>query len=307
MKMIFSYLRPYVPRMILGLSIKFTGTIMDLLIPWVLSYTIDDIVPLGDVKLIFVWGGVMFLCAVTAFVTNVTANRMASKVARDATEVIRHDLFEKISYMSCRQVDEFTIPSLELRLTNYTYQIHRMIGMMQRRGVRAPILLLGGIIVTLALEPVLSLTLILMLPFITLLVYLISKKGIPLFTESQRSVDKLVRTVRENIAGIRVIKALSKTAYEKERFGKVNSEVVKNESRAGITMALTNPAMNLLLNLGLTLVIITGAYRINAGLTKSGEIIAFLTYFTIILNAMLSITRMFVMYSKGSASADRIR
>jgi ATP-binding cassette subfamily B protein len=293
--------------MILGLSIKFTGTIMDLLIPWVLSYTIDDIVPLGDVKLIFVWGGVMFLCAVTAFVTNVTANRMASKVARDATEVIRHDLFEKISYMSCRQVDEFTIPSLESRLTNDTYHIHRMIGMMQRLGVRAPILLLGGIIVTLALEPVLSLTLILMLPFITLLVYLISKKGIPLFTESQRSVDKLVRTVRENIAGIRVIKALSKTAYEKERFGKVNSEVVKNESRAGITMALTNPAMNLLLNLGLTLVIITGAYRINAGLTKSGEIIAFLTYFTIILNAMLSITRMFVMYSKGSASADRIR
>jgi ATP-binding cassette subfamily B protein len=264
-------------------------------------------VPLGDVKLIFVWGGVMFLCAVTAFVTNVTANRMASKVARDATEVIRHDLFEKISYMSCRQVDEFTIPSLESRLTNDTYHIHRMIGMMQRLGVRAPILLLGGIIVTLALEPVLSLTLILMLPFITLLVYLISKKGIPLFTESQRSVDKLVRTVRENIAGIRVIKALSKTAYEKERFGKVNSEVVKNESRAGITMALTNPAMNLLLNLGLTLVIITGAYRINAGLTKSGEIIAFLTYFTIILNAMLSITRMFVMYSKGSASADRIR
>ncbi len=307
MKMIFSYLRPYVPRMILGLSIKFTGTIMDLLIPWVLSYTIDDIVPLGDVKLIFVWGGVMFLCAVTAFVTNVTANRMASKVARDATEVIRHDLFEKISYMSCRQVDEFTIPSLESRLTNDTYHIHRMIGMMQRLGVRAPILLLGGIIVTLALEPVLSLTLILMLPFITLLVYLISKKGIPLFTESQRSVDKLVRTVRENIAGIRVIKALSKTAYEKERFGKVNSEVVKNESRAGITMAVTNPAMNLLLNLGLTLVIITGAYRINAGLTKSGEIIAFLTYFTIILNAMLSITRMFVMYSKGSASADRIR
>ena len=307
MKMIFSYLRPYVPRMILGLSIKFTGTIMDLLIPWVLSYTIDDIVPLGDVKLIFVWGGVMFLCAVTAFVTNVTANRMASKVARDATEVIRHDLFEKISYMSCRQVDEFTIPSLESRLTNDTYHIHRMIGMMQRLGVRAPILLLGGIIVTLALEPVLSLTLILMLPFITLLVYLISKKGIPLFTESQRSVDKLVRTVRENIAGIRVIKALSKTAYEKERFGKVNSEVVKNESRAAITMALTNPAMNLLLNLGLTLVIITGAYRINAGLTKSGEIIAFLTYFTIILNAMLSITRMFVMYSKGSASADRIR
>ncbi|NLH95897.1 MAG: ABC transporter ATP-binding protein [Clostridiaceae bacterium] len=307
MKMILSYLKPYAPRMLLGLTIKFTGTIMDLLIPWILSYTIDDIVPLRDVRLIFSWGGIMFLCAVFAFITNVIANRMASRVARDATEAIRHDLFVKISYMSCGQVDEYTIPSLQSRLTNDTYHIQRMIGMMQRLGVRAPILLLGGIIVTLALEPVLSLTLVLMLPFITLLIWLISKKGIPLFSETQRSIDRLVRTVRENIAGIRVIKALSKTAYEKERFRDVNQEVVNNETKAGVTMALTNPSMNLLLNLGLTLVIIVGAFRINAGLTKSGEIIAFLTYFTIILNAMLSITRMFEMYSKGTASAERIR
>jgi len=305
--MILSYLKPYAPRMLLGLTIKFTGTIMDLLIPWILSYTIDDIVPLRDVRLIFSWGGIMFLCAVFAFITNVIANRMASRVARDATEAIRHDLFVKISYMSCGQVDEYTIPSLQSRLTNDTYHIQRMIGMMQRLGVRAPILLLGGIIVTLALEPVLSLTLVLMLPFITLLIWLISKKGIPLFSETQRSIDRLVRTVRENIAGIRVIKALSKTAYEKERFRDVNQEVVNNETKAGVTMALTNPSMNLLLNLGLTLVIIVGAFRINAGLTKSGEIIAFLTYFTIILNAMLSITRMFEMYSKGTASAERIR
>lgn len=307
MKMILSYLKPYAPRMLLGLTIKFTGTIMDLLIPWILSYTIDDIVPLRDVRLIFSWGGIMFLCAVFVFITNVIANRMASRVARDATEAIRHDLFVKISYMSCGQVDEYTIPSLQSRLTNDTYHIQRMIGMMQRLGVRAPILLLGGIIVTLALEPVLSLTLVLMLPFITLLIWLISKKGIPLFSETQRSIDRLVRTVRENIAGIRVIKALSKTAYEKERFRDVNQEVVNNETKAGVTMALTNPSMNLLLNLGLTLVIIVGAFRINAGLTKSGEIIAFLTYFTIILNAMLSITRMFEMYSKGTASAERIR
>jgi len=307
MKMILSYLKPYAPRMLLGLTIKFTGTIMDLLIPWILSYTIDDIVPLRDVRLIFLWGGIMFLCAVFAFITNVIANRMASRVARDATEAIRHDLFVKISYMSCGQVDEYTIPSLQSRLTNDTYHIQRMIGIMQRLGVRAPILLLGGIIVTLALEPVLSLTLVLMLPFITLLIWLISKKGIPLFSETQRSIDRLVRTVRENIAGIRVIKALSKTAYEKERFRDVNQEVVNNETKAGVTMALTNPSMNLLLNLGLTLVIIVGAFRINAGLTKSGEIIAFLTYFTIILNAMLSITRMFEMYSKGTASAERIR
>lgn len=307
MRKILSYLKPYTLRMLAGLTIKFTGTIMDLLLPWILSHTIDDIVPLRDVTLIFIWGGAMLLCAAAAYITNVIANRMASRVARDVTQNIRHDLFEKIIRLSCRQVDEFTIPSLESRLTSDTYNLHHMIGMMQRLGIRAPILLLGGIIVTLGLEPVLSLILILTMPIMGLLIYFISKKGIPLFTQAQRSADKMVRTVRENITGIRVIKALSKTEYEKERFGNVNAEVMENESRANLTMALTNPLMNLILNLGLTLVIIAGAYRVNSGLTKPGEIIAFLTYFTIILNAMLSITRMFVIYSKGIASAERIR
>ena len=306
MKKIFTYLNPYKLKMLIGLAIKFTGTIMDLLLPWILSYTIDDVVPLRDVGLIIFWGGIMLLCAAAAFITNVIANRMASKVARDATKAIRHDIFIRISYLSCHQVDEFTIPSLEARLTTDTYNIHHMIGMMQRLGVRAPILLLGGIVVTRTLEPVLSLILILILPLLGFMFYFVSKKGIPLFTNVQKSIDKLVRTVRENITGIRVIKALSKTEYEKSRFAEVNSEVVDAESKANTTMALTNPLMNLSLNLGLTLVIIAGAFRINAGLTKSGEIIAFLTYFTIILNAMLHITRMFVIYSKGIASAERI-
>ena len=292
--------------MILGLIIKFTGTIMDLLLPWILAYTIDEIVPMRNVRLILIWGIVMIFCSVVALVTNIIANRMASKVAKAATEAIRYDLFAKISYLSCRQVDDFTVSSLESRLTSDTYNIHQLLGRMQRLGVRAPILLLGGIFVTLALEPVLSLVLILILPFIGLLVYLVSKKGIPLYTGLQQAVDALVRTVRENIAGIRVIKALSKTEYEKQRFSGVNAEVAEREKKAGITMAITNPMMNLLLNMGLTLVVIVGAYRVNSGLTQPGKIIAFLTYFTIILNAMLSITRMFVMYSKGSASADRI-
>ena len=307
MKKILAYIRPYIRKVLLGLAIKFTGTIMDLLLPWILAYTIDDIVPRWDVPLILLWGVIMVLCAVVAVITNVLANRMASKVAKNAAEAIRHDLFVKISYLSCRQIDDFTVPSLESRLTSDTYNIHQFIGMMQRLGVRAPILLIGGTMITLMLEPVLSLILILTLPFIGLLVYLISKQSIPLYIELQQSVDVLVRTARENITGIRVIKALSKTEYEKQRFSGVTANVVKNEKKTGITMALTNPAMNLLLNLGLTLVIIAGAYRVNAGLTQPGAIIAFLTYFTIILNAMLSITRMFVLYSKGSASAERIR
>lgn len=306
MKKIFAYLKPHIPRMTVGLTIKFIGTIMDLLLPWILAYMIDDVVPLRNVPMILWWGAAMLFCSVLAVVTNIIANRMAARVARNTTEALRHDLFSKISYLSCAQIDEFTIPSLESRLTSDTYNIHQMIGMMQRMGVRAPILLLGGVLVTFTLEPVLTLVLVCVLPFIGYIVWRVSKKGIPLYTQLQRAVDNMVRTVRENASGIRVIKALSKTDYEKKRFADANAHVVEKEKKAGITMALTNPMMNLFLNLGLTLVIIVGAYRVNAGITQAGKIIAFLSYFTIILNAMLSVTRIFVMYSKGSASAGRI-
>lgn len=292
--------------MSVGLLIKFTGTIMDLALPWILSYMIDDIVPLKDVGLIFIWGTAMIVCAVIALVTNIAANRMASWVAQHTTQTLRHDLFSKISYLSCKQIDDFSIPSLESRLTTDTYNIHQMIGMMQRLGVRAPILLLGGILVTLTLDPLLSLVLICTLPLIAAVMVYVSKKGIPLYIHLQHGVDEMVRTVRENISGIRVIKALSKTDYEKERFAKVNSEVVRREKKAATTMALTNPVMNLFLNVGLTVVILVGAFLVNANMSQPGKIIAFMTYFTIILNAMLSINRLFVMYSKGTASAARI-
>lgn len=306
MRKVFEYLKPYLPRMSVGLLIKFTGTIMDLALPWILSYMIDDIVPLKDAGLIFIWGTAMIICAVIALVTNIAANRMASWVAQHTTQTLRHDLFSKISYLSCKQIDDFSIPSLESRLTTDTYNIHQMIGMMQRLGVRAPILLLGGILVTLTLDPLLSLVLICTLPLIAAVMVYVSKKGIPLYIHLQRGVDEMVRTVRENISGIRVIKALSKTDYEKERFANVNNEVVRREKKAATTMALTNPVMNLFLNVGLTVVILVGAFLVNAGMSQPGKIIAFMTYFTIILNAMLSINRLFVMYSKGTASAARI-
>ncbi|MPM35962.1 putative ABC transporter ATP-binding protein [bioreactor metagenome] len=181
-----------------------------------------------------------------------------------------------------------------------------MIDRMQRLGVRAPILLLGGIIVTLTLEPILTLILICILPLLGFIVVYISRKGVKLYTNMQRAIDKLVRKVQENMTGIRIIKALSKTAYEKEKFDEINTDVVQRDQKAGILMALTNPVMNLLLNIGLTLVVVVGAYRVNSGITQPGKIIAFLSYFAIILNALLTVTRLFVMYSKGAASADRI-
>lgn len=306
MKGILKYIKPYILQMVLGLIIKFTGTIMDLCLPWILAYMIDDIIPKNNVNLIFIYGVIMVICSIIAVTNNIIANRMASRVARDVTREIRHDLFVKISYFSNTQIDKYTIPSLISRMTSDTYNIQRLIGVMQRLGVRAPILLIGGVIVTLTLEPVLSLVLIATLPFVGIMVYYVSKKGVPYYSEFQMYVDKLVRIVRENIIGIRVIKALSKTEYEKSRFEKINKDTSDKEKKASIVMGISSPMMNLILNLGLSIVIIVGAFRVNSGTTEPGKIVAFLTYFTIILNAMLSITRMFVLYSKGSASAMRI-
>ena len=306
MKKILYYLKEYYFSMCIGLFIKFTGTIMDLLIPSVLARMIDDVAPSGNIPAIFIWGGVMIICALTAVICNIAANRMAAKAASGCTEKLRRDLFKKISYLSCRQTDTVSVPSLISRVTSDTYNVHQVVGSMQRLGVRAPILLVGGIMVTMTLEPALTMALVAALPLLTLAVYWVSKKGIPLYAEAQKSTDALVRKAQEYMTGVRVIKALSKSEYEKSKFDEVNSDVVKKEQKAGIVMSVTNPVMNLLLNCGLTSVIIIGAFRVNAGATQTGKIIAFLSYFTLILQAMMSITRMFVMFSKGAASAERI-
>ncbi|WP_313132083.1 ABC transporter ATP-binding protein [Anaerocolumna sp.] len=301
-----TYLKPYRGSMLYGLFIKVIGTFLDLGLPWVLAYIIDEVIPYKKISYILLWGLVMILLSVGARTFNIKANRNASKVAKDAVKALRHDLYKKIQSLSGAQIDYFTIPSLGSRLTSDTYNIHSMISMMQRLGVRSPILLIGGIIITSTLEPVLTLVLAGIFPFLVLVVFYISKKGIPLYIQVQSSADRLVRVVRENISGIRVIKALSKTPYEKERFKKMNTEVVDKELKAGMTMAITDPMMNLLLNLGLTLVVVIGAYRVNSGSSEPGKIVAFLSYFTLMLNAVIGITRIFVIYSKASASAARI-
>lgn len=279
---------------------------MDLFIPWILAYVIDSVIPVGSLRLIFVWGGVMLVCSILAVSFNIIANRMASRVASDATQIIRHDLFAKTMYLSARQTDAFTKPSLISRLTTDTYNVNQMIGRVQRLGVRAPILLVGGVLFTMSLDPVLSSVLLLVMPVLAVVMVVVSRKGMPLYRKLQSSVDSFVCLVREDIAGIRVIKALSKMDYEKEKFDRINKMVVTCERNAEKTMAVLNPSMNMLLNLGLEGVIIVGAFRVNAGTSEVGKILAFMTYFTIILNAMMSISRMFVIINKAVASAARI-
>jgi ATP-binding cassette subfamily B protein len=292
--------------MLLGLIIKIFGTFADLGLPWVLAYILDEVIPYKKISYILLWGVLMLILAIAARQLNITANRMASKVARDSVQRIRHDAFEKICHLSGAQVDMLTVPSLISRMTTDTYNLHQVIGMMQRLGVRVPIILVGGIVLTSTLDLVLTLVLIATLPLLALVIYMVSKVGIPIYTKMQQRVDSMVRTIRENIIGIRVIKALSKTEYEKDRFRKVSEEVSDYELKAGSVMALSGPLMNLLLNVGLAFIIVVGAYRVDGGQMLPGKIVAFLSYFTMILIAMMMVNRLFVGFSKGSASAKRM-
>ena len=126
MKLIFKYLKPFFRRMSGGLAIKILGTVVELALPLILTFILDFVVPSGDLYRIIAYGALMIFCAASACVLNIIANRMAARVARNFSEKIRHDLFDRIMHLSARQTDKFTIPSLESRITTDTYHIHHL-------------------------------------------------------------------------------------------------------------------------------------------------------------------------------------
>lgn len=306
MRRIIGYLKPYAWPMAVGLFLKFIGAMTELFLPWILAYMIDTVAPTRNLAAIFFWGAMMALCAGIALWGNVVANRRASAVARDATRSIRHDLFEKIEHLSSRQIDELTIPSLISRLSTDTYNVNTTIARIQRIGVRAPILLLGGVTVTMLQDFRLSLVLVATLPLLGVGIATISMKGIPMYRKVQAAGDQALQTVRDDVTGIRVIRALSKGEYEREHFHRDNCALCAEQIRADTIMSATNPLMNLLLNGGLTAMVVAGAFFVHRGVSSPGTIIAFLTYFTIILNSVMAINRIFVMLSKATASSQRI-
>lgn len=300
------YIRPYWWYILLTVLLKAVGSIGELFIPYLMEIILDSKVPARDMPGIYLYGGLMILCAALCLALNILSNRMSAISSGHITRKLRHDLFNKLQHLSARQLDELTVPSAESRLTSDTYNVNQLLNRIQRMAIRAPILLVGGAVMMLLMDAPLALVLIGLLPIIGVVVYFVTKHSVPLYTRQQTMLDRVVRTVQENITGIRIIKALSKTEHEKMRFNGVNDELTAIDTKAGLITAITNPLASLTLNLGLTLVVVIGAFRVNSGEIESGVIVAFLQYFTIMLNAMLFVTRIFIMWSKGEASAKRV-
>ncbi len=300
------YLKPHIFAILLTFAIKFVGTYLDIWIPSLMEIMLDEKVPAGDLPAIYRYGILMLLCALGCLVFNLGGNALASFTAGKITRKLRRDLFSKVQSLSSRQMDTLTVASAESRLTSDTYHINQMLTRIQRMGIRAPILLIGGIVMLVQMDWVMALVLVVLLPIIALVVYFITKRGNRLFVKKQEKLDRIVQVLQENISGVRVIKALSKGAYEKRRFETVNDDFSQVSLQAGRVTSITGPLTSVVLHVGLTAVVVVGALRVNMGAIRPGVIIAALQYFTMILNAMTGITRIFIMWSQGQASALRV-
>lgn len=309
MLFIFKKMGKYKGQVTYSLVMKALGTGADLLLPFILAYMLDELlleVSVGDYWLLIYTGLLMLGIAFLGWIFNILANRSAEKVSSLTVRDVRSELFYKTETLNAEQVDQITTSSLISRLTSDTYNIFQMVGSLQRLGIRAPMLLVGGIIMAAFLDPVLTLVMVAMLPFMAIIVYQYSKRGQPLYKDIQKQVDEIVRVLRENITGVRVVRALSMTDYEQQRFDIENKKAVDKELTATITMNKIRPFISLIMNIGLIVVLIFGAYRVANGYTKVGQILALITYFTLILNSTASLTRIFIRMSRAGASAGRI-
>lgn len=306
MKLIFRYMGRYRAAVLLAMGIKLAGTMTELLLPYILEYMIDDVVPAGSLPRVVLWGLLMFAAAVVCRQLNVLANRRTVDNAHRISYDVRQDLFVKTANLPGSAFDELGLPSLISRMTSDSYNVQSAVQQLQAMCVRAPMLLLGGMVMTLVMDLPLAMILVVMLPVLLAVVFFVCAKGIPMYNTVQKRLDSVVRIMRENITGIRVVKALSKADYEKRRFAAANREMTDCDIKASTVMAIPGPLMQLCLNVGLTLVVVAGAWRVNEGLTRPGVILAFLTYFNMITMGVMGLSRIFMTLSKASASAGRI-
>ncbi len=306
MKLIFRYMGRYKKYIFIAMVMKLVGTVVELLLPTIFEHIIDKVVPRGELIPVLIWGLGMFLTAILCRELNVRANRRGIDNAHHVSYDVRQDLFKKTMDLSGAQFDAFGLPSIISRMTSDSYNVQSAVQQLQLMCVRAPMMLIGGILVSLWMDVRLALIMVIMLPLLIAIILGVSAKGLPLYAKVQQKLDVVVRVMRENITGIRVVKALSKGDYEKRRFADVNEDMTKSDITATTVMAIPGPFMQLCLNTGLALVVIIGAGRVDKGLMEPGVILTFLTYFNMVTMGVMGLSRIFMTMSKASASANRI-
>lgn len=306
MKKILTYLKPYRRTAILAPLLMFIEVIMDLLQPTLLSRIVDNGINAGNIDYIIKTGIIMisvaFIGGLGGFGCIISSTITSQNFATD----LRSDLFKKIQSFSFSNLDKFKTGSLITRLTNDVTQVQNIVLMSLRIMVRAPLLFIGGIIMAMSINLKLTLILIISIPILIISVSLIIKKGFPLFTLVQEKIDRVNTVMRENLAGIRVVKAFVREEKEKARFHNANLELTETMINASKLISSTMPVMMLIMNLSIVAVLWFGGLQINAGAMKEGQLIAFINYLTQILFSLLMIAFILMMVSRAKISAERI-
>ncbi|MFM1524305.1 MULTISPECIES: ABC transporter ATP-binding protein [Helcococcus] len=300
------YVYPRKKDISITMFIKIFSTFCGIMVPAILAYIIDTVVPTKNKTMIVLVGLLMILVSFLEWFYSIKSNRMASKISSDTIQDIRQDLFERSIRLSAKQIDKLGISSIESRLTSDTYTIHNFLGTAMRMGARSVILFLGGIIFCIILSPRLSIVILILVIPIFATIRFIYNKTQPMWKNLQNRVDVMVQSIRESIRGIKVAKALNKVEYEKNKFFNANNSVREQNIEATDIMALTSPLVNTLLYIGLAVVIIYGGNLVKNNQIKLGTIIAFMTYFIQITHSLFMLNWMFNIYSRAMTSVKRI-
>lgn len=284
----------------------FGQSMADLFLPTLMADIIDNGVVKGNIPYIWEIGAWMLLISALGAVAAITASFYSSKAAMGMGRDLRRKVFNHVEKFSLQEFDEVGTASLITRTTNDITQIQQVVIMLLRMVISAPIMLTGGLIMAISKDAKLSLVIVAAMPVLVGAILLILKKGVPLFQEVQKRLDRLNLVLRENLTGIRVVRAFNRETEEKARLQKANRDLTDVSIRVNKIMAFMMPIMMLVMNLTVVGVIWFGGIRIDNGGMQIGDLMAYIQYVMMIMFALVMASMMFMMVPRAAVSAKRI-
>lgn len=306
MRKLKTYLKPYLGTVIIVMALVFLEVLTTLKLPDLMSDIVDQGIAKGNVALIWRTGGVMLVVALAGVVCAVVGNFLASRASTRFGRDLRLEVFSKIGKFAPREFNNFGTASLITRTTNDVQQVQQIFHMSMRMAMRAPLMAIGGVLMVVRKDAQLALILLGLIPVIAVIISILIIKGVPLFKALQRKLDRLNLVLREQLMGVRVIRAFDRATHEQERFDDANRDLTETSLKVNRIMVTLMPLLGLLINFTNIVIIWFAAKRIDIGLMQVGDLMAFLQYTMQIFFAVMMLSMLFVMLPRASASAERI-
>ena len=300
------YLKDFKKECFLGPLFKLLEAILELIVPLVMAKIIDIGVKSYDTSYIIKMGILIIILGIVGLGSALVCQYFAAKASQGFGTKLRNELFHHINSLSHSEIDNIGTPSLITRIINDVNQLQVAVDMAIRLGVRAPFIILGSAIMAMFINLKLSLIFFLSIPLIVLTLYLVMGKAVPLYRVIQKKLDKISLITRENLDGVRVVRAFSKQEVEKNRFNIATLDHSNTAIKVGKLSALLNPLTFMIMNFSIAFIVWFGGIGVNNGNFTQGEIIAFVNYMTQILLTLIVVANLVIIFTKASASATRV-